>query len=298
MPFGQRLEGGKINLCGEYTALSICSFQLPVIFFQKMAFSLNYRKRKLDMKKFLMLTGIFTVLIYNTANAREYYKDDGYHYEEQPRYEQHQVRYRDDPKYTRQHSQYRRISKEEERNYNERRYIEDNPKTIRPYIGLDVATTSIKFEDEDYKDYLSDSLNAYSFNVGVKFNQNFGVEAFIQQSSEESKKDDWGDNTKLKYNAIGLDAIGYIPVSQDFELLASLGIAQYNFNCTEEYDYEEYTEWEKSTLNTIGYRAGIGAQFNINEHFALRAMARYIKFSDDDIIKNMTEFSLGLRYIF
>lgn len=250
------------------------------------------------MKKFLMLTGIFTVLIYNTANAREYYKDDGYHYEEQPRYEQHQVRYRDDPKYTRQHSQYRRISKEEERNYNERRYIEDNPKTIRPYIGLDVATTSIKFEDEDYKDYLSDSLNAYSFNVGVKFNQNFGVEAFIQQSSEESKKDDWGDNTKLKYNAIGLDAIGYIPVSQDFELLASLGIAQYNFNCTEEYDYEEYTEWEKSTLNTIGYRAGIGAQFNINEHFALRAMARYIKFSDDDIIKNMTEFSLGLRYIF
>lgn len=249
------------------------------------------------MRKLLLLAGIFTVLAYN-AQAR-YYEDDGYYYEEQPRYEQREVRYRNEPRYTRQSPQYRRISREEERSYNERRYIENNQNTIRPYIGLDVATTSMKFEDDDYKDYLSDSHNAYSLNAGVKFNQNFGVEAFIQQSGEETKTDDyWGDKTKTQFNAIGLDVIGYLPVSQELELLASLGMAQYNFSAKEEYDWGDYIEWEKSTLNTIGYRAGIGAQFNINEHLALRAMARYIKFSDDDIIKNMTEFSLGLRYMF
>ncbi|MBP3687099.1 MAG: porin family protein [Alphaproteobacteria bacterium] len=257
------------------------------------------------MRKLLILAGIFTVLAYNNAQAR-YYEENGYYYEERPRYER-QVRYREEPKYARQEPiRYRRLSNEEVRKYEERQLTNTASSTIRPYIGVDIATTKMKFssvKDEDgdsfnYKEVLPASYTAYSLNAGAKFNQNFGIEAFIQQSSEETKTDDWDYKEKIQFNAIGIDLIGYLPVSHELELLASLGLAQYNFNLKEEIDYDDYYEWEKSTLNTIGYRFGIGAQYNINEHIALRAMARYIKFSDDDIIKNMTELSLGLRYMF
>jgi len=50
----------------------------------------------------------------------------------------------------------------------------------------------------------------------------------------------------------------------------------------------------------LGLRLGIGAQYNIDEHFSINGMARYIQLDDssDDIIKDMTEFSVGVRYAF
>ena len=259
------------------------------------------------MRKLLILAGIFTVLAYNNAQAR-YYEENGYYYEEKPRYER-QVRYREEPKYTNTRQEpvrYRRLSREEAREYEERQLTNTSSSTIRPYVGVDITTTKMKFssvKDEygdsfNYKEVLPTSYTAYSLNAGAKFNQNFGIEAFIQQSSEETKTDDWDDKEKIQFNAIGIDLIGYLPVSQELELLASLGLAQYNFNEKSTYEDEYYIYTDKDNLNTMGYRFGIGAQYNINEHIALRAMARYIKFSDDDIIKNMTELSLGLRYMF
>lgn len=276
------------------------------------------------MRKLLLLAGIFTVLAYN-AQAR-YYEEDGYYYEEQPRYEQRQVRYREEPRYTRQSPQYRRISREEERNYNERRYIENNQNTVRPYIGLDVATTSMKFgkndwmktEDENWDeiDGFGKSNKAFSLVAGAKFNQNFGLEAFYQKSGKESKdtyEESYEDfdreynhkeKSELSYVAYGIDAIGYMPITQEVELLASLGIAQYDFKTkytwTESGYDEKYSDSsvDKKNFDTLGFRIGLGTQYNINEHFALRAMARYVKMDDDEYVKSLTEFSLGLRYMF
>ena len=283
------------------------------------------------MRKLLILAGIFTVLAYN-AQAR-YYEEDGYYYEEQPRYER-QVRYRDEPRYTRQKPHFRRVSAEDERNYNERRYMENTTNNIRPYIGVDVATSSLKFENDD-KESFNDTFNTYDFKLGAKFNKFFEVETFYQQSSTEAntgkiaesgKTDGFiGDftynydyTTKLKYKAFGVDVIGNIPISQSFEILSALGIGFYNFdtgkNLTSPFGNGESTGIMealgelctqcvksgiyKKKINTTGVRIGLGAQYNINEHIALRAMARYIKLTDDDIINSLTEFSLGLRYMF
>ena len=89
-----------------------------------------------------------------------------------------------------------------------------------------------------------------------------------------------------------------MPINQDVELLASLGLAQYNFNETDTYDDGYYEGWDKSNMHTMGLRLGIGAQVKLTNNIALRGIARYIKMNDDDIIKSMTEFSLGLRYMF
>ncbi|MCM1323059.1 MAG: porin family protein [Acetobacter sp.] len=274
------------------------------------------------MRKLLMLAGIFTVLAYN-AQAR-YYEENGYYYEEQPRYEQRQVRYREEPKYTRQSPQYRRITREEERNYNERRYMSDNSNTIRPYIGLDVATTSMKFgTDQWVRDYdgntgyFEDGNKAISGVLGVKINKYFGVEAFYQQSGEEKHRDNTFfesteydgdedyDTTTISYKAFGVDLLGYIPVTQDIEIITSLGLAQYDFDTnlnmsalnSDTGEREKYLSESKS-FDSLGFRIGLGAQYSINEHFALRAMARYVKMDDDEYVKSLTEFSLGLRYMF
>ena len=255
------------------------------------------------MKKYLLLAGVFT-LFTSAAQAdgwygeREYsrpYQNNGY-YEEAPRYIEREA------------PRYRQISPSEARRYRERQYTRsssantyttsEDTNQIRPYIGVDVAMSSMDLEDNDYGDYseyMEDSHNSLSLVVGAKFNRHVGVEAFIQQSSEEDK--DYGEGkTTNQYNAIGVDLIGYMPVSHELELLASLGMAQYNFNVKEE--YKDYEYWEKDSLNTLGIRLGIGAQFYMTDNVALRGMARYVQFSDDDIIKNMVEFSLGLRYMF
>lgn len=255
------------------------------------------------MKKYLLLAGVFT-LFTSAAQAdgwygeREYsrpYQNNGY-YEEAPRYIEREA------------PRYRQISPSEARRYRERQYTRsssantyttsEDTNQIRPYIGVDVAMSSMDLEDNDYGDYseyMEDSHNSLSLVVGAKFNRHVGVEAFIQQSSEEDK--DYGEGkTTNQYNATGVDLIGYMPVSHELELLASLGMAQYNFNVKEE--YEDYEYWEKDSLNTLGIRLGIGAQFYMTDNVALRGMARYVQFSDDDIIKNMVEFSLGLRYMF
>lgn len=256
------------------------------------------------MKKYLLLAGVFT-LFTSAAQAdgwygeREYsrpYQNNGY-YEEAPRYIEREA------------PRYRQISPSEARRYRERQYTRssyDNSYTresanqIRPYIGVDVAMSSMDLEDNDYGDYseyIEDSYNSISLVVGAKFNRHVGVEAFIQQSSEEDKNYGEGKTTN-QYNAIGVDLIGYMPVSHELELLASLGMAQYNFNVKDEYEDADYEYWEKDSLNTLGIRLGIGAQFYMTDNVALRGMARYVQFSDDDIIKNMVEFSLGLRYMF
>lgn len=256
------------------------------------------------MKKYLLIASIFTVLVSNTAKAERYYEEDGYYYKEQPRYVR-RVEYVEDRGYKREQPRYKRISQSEakqviEPKYRQNTYREyDEPNKVRPYIGIDIAASKLEFAESGYEDLMEDGHNSLSLVVGAKFNKNFGVEAFIQQSSEEEKKDSyWGDSEKTSYSALGLDFIGYMPVNQELELLASLGLAQYNFNETYEYDDGLYSEWEKSSLNTVGIRLGVGAQYNITDHVSLRAMARYVKMNDDDIIKNMTEFSLGLRYMF
>lgn len=95
---------------------------------------------------------------------------------------------------------------------------------------------------------------------------------------------------------------GYIPVSRDFELLGALGIGQYDFTGSDKYQanvgYLYIGGEDKGAFDSLGIRIGVGAQYNITDHFALRAMARYVILNDDDYVKNLTEFSLGLRYMF
>ena len=135
--------------------------------------------------------------------------------------------------------------------------------------------------------------------MGAKLHKNFGLEAFYQQSGEESKSVmDWeGDilKTKTKFKAYGVDVIGYLPVVEQIELLGSVGVAQYKFDAKYGGDY-----YGNDDEDNLALRLGIGAQYNIDEHFSINGMAHYIQLDDssDDAVKDMTEFSVGVRYAF
>ena len=281
------------------------------------------------MRKILLLAGIFTFFMNNTVKAEEYYKNDGYYYQDKPRYVE-RIEYREPVRqgyrkasleYQEQYPRYERIKNNEkisyQRNdYQQYQYYESEKQNkIRPYIGLDIATSKIDFGTDDWVvdnynggyEYHDNKNETLSFVVGAKFNKYIGVEAFYQKSEENEKKTIWDvgnaeviEEDKISYTSMGVDVIGYMPVNQEFELLASLGLGQYDFESSYEDSIIGYGSvgGEKKDFDSLGIRLGIGAQYNFNEHFALRAMARYIKMNDDEYIRSLTEFSLGLRYMF
>lgn len=278
------------------------------------------------MKKYLMLAGIFTVLAGNAQSAGWYYEDEGYN-----QYEARQ-QYNNQDYYTKQ-PRYQQLPSSASRKYQERQYTRSqNMNTyqttetnkIRPYIGLDVMTTTMDFGtgSQDWKmkngpaEYFEDKNISANFVAGLKFNPNFGLEAFYQQSSEEEQNERWSEpiasevnmdfdaTNYLSFKAYGIDTQWYAPITQEFEILASLGLAQYEFEAKDKLTGKvtsvgfTHTSKNNKDFDSLGVRLGIGGQYNITDHIALRAMARYVHMTDDEYIKSMTELSLGLRYMF
>ncbi len=276
------------------------------------------------MRKIVLLAGIFTILMNTNAKADRYYEDSDYYYQDKSRVERIEQRYsepvrRGYRKANYQEPHYERIKQNERfsstrENYHQKHYYNQVEETnkIRPYIGLDIATSKIDFGTDDWVvdnynggyEYHDNKNEALSFVVGAKINKNFGIEAFYQTSNENEKKYYWDDGgneeDKLSYTAMGVDAIAYMPINQEFELLAAQGLAQYDFETKYEDVHEEFGNLggESKDFDSLGIRFGIGGQYNFNEHFALRAMAHYIKMTDDKYIKSMTELSMGIRYMF
>ncbi len=159
---------------------------------------------------------------------------------------------------------------------------------FKPYVGIDYAYS---------KAGLKKGLNSYDnkfnsgiINAGVEMGENVGLEAFFQQTGERKKHRD--DNTyKSQYNAYGLDMYGYLPMGCEgkFNLLGSLGLGIY--------DFDMKNVDNKVTTTRVGYRAGIGAQYNFTDHFAARVMGRY-GYIGADSIKYVEELTAGVRYTF
>ncbi len=158
-----------------------------------------------------------------------------------------------------------------------------------------MSDIDVKINGHDVSSYLEDNLSAFAVSFGLKINQYFGLEAFYQQSEEGEKTvlDDI-EKTKTKYKAYGLDFIGYLPITPQFDLLGSAGVGYYDAEAS----YEVYgIERLSLSDNGFGWRVGVGGQFNITDNWGIRVMARYV---DPDIegLKNMVDISAGIRYTF
>ena len=175
---------------------------------------------------------------------------------------------------------------------------------FKPYVGLDYVYSDAGMKDNLDEVYES-KYDSFKLDFGTKFNKNFGLEVFYQQSGEEDKIhnniDVLGDvvdaEISSKFKAYGVDAIGYLPLTDKLEGLGSIGFAKYDFEA--EYNIIGYGKTTADEDN-LGMRFGLGLQYNITDTVAINGMARYVKLddSDEDAIEDITEFSVGARYTF
>lgn len=172
-----------------------------------------------------------------------------------------------------------------------------NAMEMKPYVGLDYVYSMTDIDKVDGEKLFEEDLNAFAITAGAKMHKNFGLEAFYQQSREESKDNNDFTKGKDEYNAFGLDAIGYLPIDHEgkFELLGSLGIGYYDvdYKLKDRLSGDRISEGDDG----FGYRIGAGAQYNITENVAARVMARYVDL-DVDGMDNMVDVTAGIRYSF
>lgn len=163
-----------------------------------------------------------------------------------------------------------------------------NAMEYNPYVGVEYGYS-----------FLNGGVDANNFNsgkifVGSQYNENFGVEAFYQRTTSDKKADKMGEAYKVKYEAYGIDALGYLPMGcdQEFSLIGTAGLAYYDFKSKMEGGKAEHD-------GMWGYRLGAGAEYNVTENVAVRALARYTKLDQRmDNSNDMMEYSLGARYNF
>ena len=173
-------------------------------------------------------------------------------------------------------------------------------------LGIDIGQSWINFdkgENISYKEISADKYNTMSINFGSRINTKIGLEVFLQKSSNESKKTAYHPDsieTNIEYLALGGDLLLYQPINKDIEILAVLGLAYYDFDINGKAShFDQYYE-DNDSVESLGMRTGLGLQFNINPNWALRIMGRYTTMLNhkQDYIKNISELSLGIRYLF
>lgn len=169
-----------------------------------------------------------------------------------------------------------------------------NALDIKPYVGLDYAYSEANLSS-DLKDIVEKNYHSLNLNIGTKVHKNLGVEIFYQQSGEQkgelAQNYITGQIGKLtsKFNAFGADLTGYLPVFEKTEAFASLGMGRYNVSVK--------GVGVKGSEHHWSPRIGLGLMYNLTEHFALRAQARYVRLDIDDI-DDIKEVSFGIRYNF
>jgi len=181
---------------------------------------------------------------------------------------------------------------------------------LQPYVGLDYSFNQVDWgKDEDGDDidsYIADKLHAGAVSLGVRVHDNFALESYYKKSAKAKKSDTlYGVSftSELELQSFGVDAVFHSPrVGYDnrVELIGSVGVAWYELKAHMRVPgYGSDSEKD----NHIGFRAGLGLQYYLNDNIALRLMGRYnyTGIDNDDKLgeaENMFELDAGVRYYF
>ncbi|HCU59223.1 MAG TPA: hypothetical protein DIC64_04495 [Alphaproteobacteria bacterium] len=180
-----------------------------------------------------------------------------------------------------------------------------SPFYFQPYLGVDYSYNIVDFgsdEDGDSLDsYYNDKLHTGILSLGAKVHDNFALEAYYKKSTKAKKTNSTlftvPVTTELELQSFGVDAIFHSPrlgYDNRVELIGSVGVAW----------YELKVKMNASSLgsasgkdNHIGFRAGAGFQYYLNDNVALRLMGHYNNTGIDDA-ENLYDITAGVRLYF
>lgn len=135
--------------------------------------------------------------------------------------------------------------------------------------------------------------------LGTRITENFGAEvgcSFLKRSHNNLTG---GQVVNVKMNNPHVDAIGYLPVADNVELIGSVGVGRLSTKVENKVNgvVRSLTADDKSLTKTkTGIRLGLGAQYKFSENVGARFMVRHQK--GNKVIKNVNSAGLGLFYQF
>lgn len=244
------------------------------------------------MRKFLLLAGVFSAISTQTANAEQVYNLD--------------------ESYRNSNVEYISYSPNHRVQYPKRQYttVSDyfHGYKAKPYMGIDISSNQLDFADNELvrfgsQEFFKDKNKAVSFVFGAKFAPMFGAEIFFQQSDESDKYYDHDiigyEKDSLSFISYGADFQIYVPLKEKLDMLFSLGVANYEFKAKAKLALKDvYGSFSiKEDFESVAWRYGVGVEYTLNDYLRIRGLVRFIDM-DDEYIKNMTELSFGLRYLF
>lgn len=161
-----------------------------------------------------------------------------------------------------------------------------------------------------------DKMDALSGSIGFRPFKYFGLEAYYEQSLSDNKvihQEHYSSyplfaqaEYTMKYKAYGLDALIYIPVASRLELIASAGVANYEFEGTAAFrayrgdsstgEMVGFAPYKVSESKTI-FRYGAGAQFILTKRLNFRIMYHYSQIGGE-FVDGLHDLTVGVRYKF
>lgn len=196
-------------------------------------------------------------------------------------------------------------------------------------LGMDYVVGSLSIIDKDFEienplpggstyhgktSNFEDNIDSLNGNIGWRPFKYLGLEAFYQKSLSDNQvkfQEHYASDPRfaqaeynVKYSAYGIDLVAFIPVLSRLELLATAGVAKYEFKADVKFNAYSDTTANLVSSNPLkmdesktAFRYGGGAQLWLTERLAFRMMYRYTSIGGtyfDDI----SEISLGVRYNF
>jgi opacity protein-like surface antigen len=161
---------------------------------------------------------------------------------------------------------------------------------IQSYIGGDLSYSKYRYTS-DFKDAAGGGLRTKTPGLGIiggiRYDENFGAEVGYT-IFREIKNNAPRVNNKLKSRNTHLDLLGYVPIATQVELVGSVGLGHMR---------------TLGKLSRTGVRLGAGAQYNLDNNWSLRAMARYQKIgsktkdSNLGLFKNISSANFSVSYL-
>lgn len=151
------------------------------------------------------------------------------------------------------------------------------------YFGADFTHSDLSYKDDNQL-FFNDNYNMIGPVVGFEVN-GIGVEGFYKMS--DNTDNDNGQESKLK--SYGADFVLALPTNEYIDFVASAGYVHHELS----YKKDDGTKFKQSGK---GPRFGIGMQFNLNRHLALRAMYHYTSLTSGiDEFDYINEVTAGIR---
>lgn len=169
---------------------------------------------------------------------------------------------------------------------------------FRPYIGVSGGMNIMDYTmDID----LDDLYYSATINTGARIGSNFGAELFFSQSSTNNLEyvyDLTATNHEIYYMIFGFDIYGYYSITHDINFFTSFGVANYKLYDKTTYISPTDETSEKKSDNNVSTRLGIGLMYTFPGDNVSGILRYNYTPLGNELIHNMSEFTVGVRYTF